>query len=100
MYKILYHNPVKKTNGPSIISRRCGMIRMTVSDARSERGFSDDPKMPGSAFAAVVIYANATILGGDTTIGDDCVIGGNTWLTHSVPPGTTVAYTAAENEKI
>jgi serine O-acetyltransferase len=48
----------------------------------------------------VVIYANATILGGDTTIGDDCVIGGNTWLTHSVPPGTTVAYTAAENEKI
>ena len=47
----------------------------------------------------VVIYANATILGGDTTIGDDCVIGGNTWLTHSVPAGSTIAYTAAENEK-
>ena len=46
----------------------------------------------------VVIYANATILGGDTVIGDGCVIGGNTWLTHSVPPGTTVAYTAAENQ--
>ena len=41
----------------------------------------------------VVIYANATILGGDTVIGDRCVIGGNTWLTHSVPAGTTVAYT-------
>ena len=47
----------------------------------------------------VVIYANATILGGNTTIGDDCVIGGNTWLTHSVPAGSTIAYTAAENEK-
>ena len=47
----------------------------------------------------VVIYANATILGGDTVIGDDCVIGGNTWLTHSVPAGSTVAYTATENQK-
>ena len=46
----------------------------------------------------VVIYANATILGGNTTIGDHCVIGGNTWLTHSVPAGTTIAYTAAENQ--
>ena len=35
----------------------------------------------------VVIYAGATILGGDTYIGDNCVIGGNVWLTHSVEPG-------------
>ena len=47
----------------------------------------------------VVIYANATILGGDTVIGDGCVIGGNTWLTHSVRAGSTVAYTATENQK-
>ena len=47
----------------------------------------------------VVIYANATILGGDTVIGDRCVIGGNTWLTHSVPAGSTVAYTATENQQ-
>ena len=46
----------------------------------------------------VVIYANATILGGDTVIGDGCVIGGNTWLTHSVPAGSTVAYNATENQ--
>lgn len=39
-----------------------------------------------------VIYANATILGGTTKIGDGCVIGGNVWLTHSVPPGETVYY--------
>lgn len=40
----------------------------------------------------VVIYANATILGGETTIGDHCVIGGSVWLTHSVPSGKTVYY--------
>ena len=40
----------------------------------------------------VVIYAGATILGGDVYIGDDCVIGGNVWLTHSVPAGQTIYY--------
>jgi serine O-acetyltransferase len=38
----------------------------------------------------VVIYAGATILGGETVIGRGSVIGGNVWLTHSVPPGTRV----------
>lgn len=37
-----------------------------------------------------VIYANATILGGDTVIGARSTIGGNVWLTHSVPPDTKV----------
>lgn len=40
----------------------------------------------------VVIYANATILGGNTTVGDHCVIGGNVWLTHSVEDGQIVYY--------
>jgi serine O-acetyltransferase len=38
----------------------------------------------------VVVYANATILGGNTTIGHDSVIGSSVWLTHSVAPNTTV----------
>ncbi len=38
----------------------------------------------------VVIYAGATILGGDTTIGEGSIIGGNVWLTESVPPGSRV----------
>ncbi len=38
----------------------------------------------------VIIYAGATVLGGNTVIGDGCVIGGNVWLTHSVPAGETV----------
>jgi serine O-acetyltransferase len=40
----------------------------------------------------VVIYANATILGGDTVVGDDSIIGGNVWLTHSVPPKSIVTH--------
>lgn len=38
----------------------------------------------------VVIYANATILGGDTVVGRGSVIGGSVWLLHSVPPGSRV----------
>ncbi len=38
----------------------------------------------------VTLYANSTILGGRTEIGHDSVIGGNTWLTESVPPFSVV----------
>jgi serine O-acetyltransferase len=38
----------------------------------------------------VVVYANATILGGDTVIGHHSVIGSNVWLTHGVDPHTIV----------
>ncbi|NTW17996.1 MAG: serine acetyltransferase, partial [Syntrophaceae bacterium] len=38
----------------------------------------------------VVIYANATVLGGNTVIGTRSVIGGNVWITDSVPPDTEV----------
>ena len=47
----------------------------------------------------VVIYANATILGGNTKIGDNCVIGGNVWLTHSVPEGKVVYYNSESKGK-
>lgn len=46
----------------------------------------------------VIIYANATILGGDTVIGKGAVIGGNTWITSSVPPGAVV-YADKESER-
>ena len=38
----------------------------------------------------VVIYANATILVGETVIGEGAVIGGNTWITSSVPANSIV----------
>ena len=38
----------------------------------------------------VIIYANATILGGETVVGKGSVIGGNVWLTQSVPPNSKI----------
>lgn len=38
----------------------------------------------------VVIYAGATVLGGQTVIGRGSIIGGNVWLTDSIQPGTVV----------
>lgn len=38
----------------------------------------------------VIIYANATILGGKTVIGKGSIIGGNTFITESIPPGSIV----------
>jgi serine O-acetyltransferase len=38
----------------------------------------------------VVVYANATILGGNTLVGHHAVVGSNVWLTHSVGPYTRV----------
>ncbi len=47
----------------------------------------------------VIVYSNATILGGDTCIGDNCIIGGSVWLTHSVEEGRTVYNTKNEQCK-
>ena len=48
----------------------------------------------------VVVYANATILGGDTVIGHHAVIGSNVWLTQSVAPvhGRVAGEAAAAHE--
>jgi serine O-acetyltransferase len=48
----------------------------------------------------VCIYANATILGGETTIGKNSVIGGNTWITRSIPEKSLVTNTTITEVKI
>lgn len=58
------------------------------SDGNPIKGIKRHPDIGNNC----VIYANATILGGNTRIGDGCVIGGNVWLTHSVEPGQVVYY--------
>ncbi len=40
----------------------------------------------------VTIYANATILGGDISIGKNSIIGANVWITQSVPGNAIVSY--------
>ncbi|MBE6356050.1 MAG: serine acetyltransferase [Lentisphaerae bacterium] len=46
----------------------------------------------------VTIYSGASVLG-DITIGDNSVIGGNVWLTESLPPGTKITSLPPENKK-
>ena len=38
----------------------------------------------------VIVYAGASILGGETVVGEGSVIGGNVWLDQSVPPRSKV----------
>lgn len=47
----------------------------------------------------VVIYANATILGGDTVIGQGSLIGGNVFVTESVDPFTSVTLEMPKQRK-
>lgn len=54
--------------------------------ARENRGHKRHPTVEDN----VIIYAHATILGGDTIIGHDSIVGGNAWITESVPPFSTV----------
>ena len=58
------------------------------SDGNPIKGIKRHPDIGNDC----VIYANATILGGQTKIGDGCIIGGNVWLTRSVSPGEKVYY--------
>jgi len=44
----------------------------------------------------VVIYSNATLLG-RITVGRGSTIGGNVWLTHSVPPGSMITQANARS---
>ncbi|MDX2066331.1 MAG: serine O-acetyltransferase EpsC [Fimbriimonadaceae bacterium] len=37
-----------------------------------------------------VLYANATVLGGETVVGHDSIVGANAWVTRSVPPFSMV----------
>ena len=48
----------------------------------------------------VVIYANATILGGQTVVGRGSRIGANVWLTRSVPPYSVVTPTARVERRV
>lgn len=48
----------------------------------------------------VCIYANATILGGNTTIGKGSIIGGNSWITKSIPTNSVVTNTTTTEVKV
>lgn len=65
---------------------------LTTRGGQSLRGKRRHPTIEDN----VTIYAGASILGGDTVIGRDCVIGSNVFITHSIPPCTTVSVKSQE----
>jgi serine O-acetyltransferase len=67
-----------------------GVTLGALSVAKSAAGRKRHPTIEDR----VVIYANATVLGGGTTVGHDSVIGGNVWLTTSVPSSSYVYNTS------
>jgi serine O-acetyltransferase len=67
-----------------------GVTLGALSVAKSAAGTKRHPTLGDR----VVIYANATVLGGDTVVGEDSIIGGNVWLTHGVPPRSVVYHTS------
>lgn len=68
-----------------------GVTLGALSFAQDDRGnLVRDTKRHPTIEDRVVIYANATVLGGRTIVGRDSVIGSSVWLTNSVDPSTTV----------
>jgi serine O-acetyltransferase len=79
----------------AIIGERVRVYQAVTLGAKSFAADVDGALVKGNARHPVVeddvvIYAGATILG-RVTIGRGSVIGGNVWLTHSVPPGSSVS---------
>jgi serine O-acetyltransferase len=56
------------------------MVQKALADKKRHPTLEDE----------VVVYANATILGGETVVGRGSIIAGNAWLTQSIPPHSVV----------
>ena len=63
---------------------------------RDDKGLALSGKRHPTIGDDVTIYANSTIVGGDIKIGDRSIIGGNVWLTRSVPPDSIVVFEAQQ----
>ncbi len=64
----------------------------TSDDGSLKKGLARHPIVEDE----VVIYAGATVLG-RVTIGRGSVIGGNVWLTNSVPPGSVITQASLQS---
>ena len=86
----------------AVIGERVRLYQAVTLGARSFPVGPDGELQKGNARHPiveddVVIYAGATILG-RVTIGRGSVIGGNVWLTRSVPPGSHVTQAQSQHE--
>lgn len=76
----------------TVVGDRVKLYQGVTLGAASVRKDLADMKRHPTIGHDVVIYANATILGGDTIIGAGSIIGGNVWLTRSVPVNSIVTH--------
>jgi serine O-acetyltransferase len=67
-----------------------GAFNPLVKNAEGKLERGQDNKRHPDLEDHVTVYPGATILGGDTRVGHHSVIGGNAWLTESVPPFSRV----------
>ena len=87
----------------AVIGNRVRLYQAVTLGARSFAVGPDGELQKGNARHPiveddVVIYAGATILG-RVTIGRGSTIGGNVWLTRSVPPGSQVTQAQSQQER-
>ena len=77
----------------SIIGDNVKLYQGATLGALSPAGMATNPNVRRHPKVGnnVVIYANSTLLGGATEIGDNVVVGGNAFLTSSVEPDTIVS---------
>ena len=82
----------------AVIGRHVKLYQGVTIGARSfEKDENGNPVKGGRRHPTigdgVVVYANATILGGDTVIGEGAVIGSSAWIIRSVETGARVSQT-------
>ena len=74
----------------TIIGRNVKIYQGVTLGALSVKKKMQSIKRHPSIESDVVIYANSIILGGETIVGRGSIIGGNVWLTQSMPAGSVV----------
>ncbi|MBL7684855.1 MAG: serine acetyltransferase [Deltaproteobacteria bacterium] len=74
----------------SVIGNRVTLFQGVTLGALAMKAKEESKKRHPTIEDDVILYSHATILGGNTTIGQGSIIGGSSWITQSVPPHTKV----------
>lgn len=83
----------------AVIGRNCTLYQgVTLGALSVQKHVGNEPprQRHPTLEDEVTVYSHAVILGGATVIGEGSVIGGNVWLTRSVPPHTKVLAAEAD----
>jgi serine O-acetyltransferase len=78
-----------------------GVTLGAISHPKDDRGrVIRDSKRHPTVEDSVTLYANATVLGGQTTVGEGSVVGGSVFLTKTIPRRSRVAVKPPETRVI